>query len=228
MRISADRLTVRPADHMAWPARAGQTPRRCRMTFEPGGQMRQRPDRRSRVEAPQGCVSRSHPQAVASAECCRPRSGRRYPDPADLRAATIAASRPARPRILGRRDLGSMYDESLPTSGYGYACSATPSSDSPATPGAAGLGPRPGLSFGLIHPRTGPFTGGHPDRVRAARGRWRTPVNSMQHCWTACWGQPLRSSNLLSSATADLRRCGQIRVGAALPPTACVSFSVSV
>jgi len=33
-----------------------------------------------------------------------------------------------------------------------------------------------GLSFGLIHPRTGPFTGGYPDRVRAARGRWRTPV----------------------------------------------------
>ena len=89
-------------------------------------------------------------------------------------------------------------------------------------------GPEPGLSFGLIHLRTGPFTGGHPDRVRAARGRWRTPVNSMQHCWKACWGQPLRSSNLLSSATADLRRRGQIMVGAALPPTACVSFSVSV
>jgi len=66
---------------------------------------------------------------------------------------------------------------------------------------AVGLGPRPGLSFGLIHPRTGPFTGGHPDRVRAARGRWRTPVNAMQQCWKACWGQPLRSSNLLSSAT---------------------------
>ena len=60
--------------------------------------------------------------------------------------------------------------------------------------------PRPGLSFGLIHPRTGPFTGGHPDRVRAVRGRWRTPVNAMRHCWKACWGQPLRSSNLLSSA----------------------------
>ena len=63
---------------------------------------------------------------------------------------------------------------------------------------AAGLGPRPGLSFGLIHPRTGPFTGDHPDRVRAARGRWRTPVNAMQHCWKACWGQPLASSNLAS------------------------------
>src|SRR5262249_15875703 len=66
------------------------------------------------------------------------------------------------------------------------------------------LGSRPwpgrGLSFGLIHPRTGPFTGGHSDRVRAARGRWRTPVNAMQHCWKACWGQPLASSNLASSA----------------------------
>jgi len=36
--------------------------------------------------------------------------------------------------------------------------------------------PGPGLSFGLIHPRSAPFTGGHPDRVRAARGRWRTLV----------------------------------------------------
>src|SRR6516225_9258172 len=41
----------------------------------------------------------------------------------------------------------------------------------------------------------------HPDRVYAVRGRWRTPVNAGQHCWKACWGQPLRSSNPLSSAT---------------------------
>jgi len=61
--------------------------------------------------------------------------------------------------------------------------------------------PGPGLSFGLIHPRPPLFTGGHPDRVRAVRGRWQTPVNAGQHCWKACWGQPLRSSNLLSSAT---------------------------
>ena len=66
-----------------------------------------------------------------------------------------------------------------------------------------------GLSFGLIHPRTGPFTGGYPDRVRAARGRWRTPVNAGQHCWKACWGQPLRSSNLLSSA---ILTCGKLLV----------------
>ena len=26
-------------------------------------------------------------------------------------------------------------------------------------------------------------------------------MNAGQHCWKACWGQPLRSSNLLSSAT---------------------------
>jgi len=68
-------------------------------------------------------------------------------------------------------------------------------------------GPEPGLSFGLIHPRPGPFTDVHADRVRAARGRWRTPVNAMQHCWKACWGQPLRSSNLLSSATCDQAIC---------------------
>ena len=67
----------------------------------------------------------------------------------------------------------------------------------------------PGLSFGLIHPRTGTFTSGHPDYVRAARGRWRTPVNSVQHCWKACWGQPLRSSNLLSSATLACKNIGE-------------------
>ena len=54
-----------------------------------------------------------------------------------------------------------------------------------------------------IHRRPAPFTGGHPDRVRAGHGRWRTPVNAGQHCWKACWGRPLRSSNLLSSATSD-------------------------
>jgi hypothetical protein len=58
-----------------------------------------------------------------------------------------------------------------------------------------------GLSFGLIHPRPAPFTGGHPDRVRAGHGRWRAQVNAGQHCWKACKGQPFRSSNLLSSAT---------------------------
>ena len=39
--------------------------------------------------------------------------------------------------------------------------------------------------------------------VSPGHGRWRTPVNAGQHCWKACWGQPLRSSNLLSSATSD-------------------------
>jgi hypothetical protein len=56
--------------------------------------------------------------------------------------------------------------------------------------------PGPGLSFGLIHPRPPPFTDVHSDRVRAVGGRRRTPVNAVQQCW-----QPLRSSNLLSSAT---------------------------
>ena len=77
-----------------------------------------------------------------------------------------------------------------------------PSSDSAATPEPR-LRPGPGLSFGLIHPRPGPFTGGHPDRVCAVRGLWRTSVNTGQHCWKACWGQPLASSNLASSATSD-------------------------
>ena len=44
------------------------------------------------------------------------------------------------PGIGDRRDLGSMYDESLPMSGYGRACGATLFSDSAARHGAAGLG----------------------------------------------------------------------------------------
>jgi hypothetical protein len=55
--------------------------------------------------------------------------------------------------IGDRRDLGSMEDESLPTSGYGRS-GATPSSDSAATPGAAGLGPGLGSVLGsFIHVR---------------------------------------------------------------------------
>jgi hypothetical protein len=63
--------------------------------------------------------------------------------------------------------------------------------------------PGSGLSFGLIHSRPRPFTDVHPDRVCAVRGRWRPPVNAGQHCWKACWGQPLASSNLASSAVSD-------------------------
>ena len=41
-------------------------------------------------------------------------------------------------------------------------------------------------------------------------------MNAGQHCWKACWGQPLRSSNLLSSATLTRenndRRCRQTGV----------------
>ena len=44
------------------------------------------------------------------------------------------------------------------------------------------------------------FTGVRLGHVLAAHGRWRTRVNAGQRCWKACWGQPLRSSNLLSSA----------------------------
>jgi hypothetical protein len=54
-----------------------------------------------------------------------------------------------------------------------------------------------------IHPRLASFTNVHADRVCAVRGRGRTPVNTGQHCWKACWGQPLASSNFASSATSD-------------------------
>ena len=39
--------------------------------------------------------------------------------------------------------------------------------------------------FRLVSARPGPFTGGHPDRVRAVHGRRRTSVNAGQHCWKA-------------------------------------------
>jgi len=64
------------------------------------------------------------------------------------------------------------------------------------------------LSFCLIHSRPGPFTDVHPDRVCAVRGRWRTSVNAGQHCWKACWGQPLASSNLASSALLTRQYAG--------------------
>ena len=51
-----------------------------------------------------------------------------------------------------------------------------------------------------IHPGPAPFTGGHPDDVRARHERSGTPLNAGQHCWKACKGQTFRSSNLLSSA----------------------------
>ncbi len=60
---------------------------------------------------------------------------------------------------------------------------------------------QPSLISSLIHPRPAPFTDGRVWRIRAGRGRRRPSVNAGQHCWKACWGQPLRSSNLLSSAT---------------------------
>jgi len=38
------------------------------------------------------------------------------------------------------------------------------------------------------------------NRETAGHGPWRPPADDGQHCWKACWGQPLKSSNLLSSA----------------------------
>ena len=68
-------------------------------------------------------------------------------------------------------------------------------------------GPPGPLSQFLSHsPPSGAVRRCSPDRVCAVRGRWRTPAIAGQHCWKACWGQPLRSSNLLSSAMLDLRK----------------------
>ena len=45
----------------------------------------------------------------------------------------------------------------------------------------------------------------------------RTAMNEGQHCWKACWGQPLASSNLASSATLICGNAGRNgrRAGAA-------------
>src|SRR5262249_11778674 len=59
------------------------------------------------------------------------------------------------------------------------------------------------LSSCLIRLRPAPFASVRSGHVLAGPGRWRTPVNTGQHCWKACWGQPLASSNLASSATSD-------------------------
>jgi hypothetical protein len=75
---------------------------------------------------------------------------------------------------------------------------------------AACSGWRPCLSFCLIHLRPAPFTSDRLRHVLAGHGRWRPLANAGAHCWKACWGQPLRSSNLLSSATSDqaIRQAG--------------------
>jgi len=39
-----------------------------------------------------------------------------------------------------------------------------------------------------------------PAQIRARHERSRPVVNAGQQCWKACWGQPLASSNLASSA----------------------------
>ena len=53
-------------------------------------------------------------------------------------------------------------------------------------------------------------------------------MNAGQHCWKACWGQPLASSNLASSATLTCYDALGLRSHAVPCPTARVSFSVSV
>jgi len=75
------------------------------------------------------------------------------------------------------------------------------------------------------------FGGGRQDpsvTVSPGHGRRRTPVNAGQHCWKACWGQPLASSNLASSATLTCYDALGLRSHAVPCPTARVSFSVSV
>jgi hypothetical protein len=65
---------------------------------------------------------------------------------------------------------------------------------------AASAGPR-----WTPHWTRGPFTNGRAEGIGAGHGRWRTPVSEHRQCWKACWGQPFKSSNLLSSDIPDQR-----------------------
>jgi hypothetical protein len=85
----------------------------------------------------------------------------------------------------------------------GQEIASTLTSADPKTGRSAVGRPASCLSFCLIHLRPAPFTRDRSGHVRAGHGRWWTSVNGAQHCWKACWGQPLASSNLASSATSD-------------------------
>ena len=50
--------------------------------------------------------------------------------------------------------------------------------------------------------------GRRPIGIGKGHGRWWPVVNSGQQCWKACWGQPLKSSNLLSSASLTCKNTG--------------------
>ena len=140
------------------------------------------------------------------------------------RRSRTGACCPARRGRLGRRARNLHAVDGCPPqpAGTGARCRAheiasalTGRRSAAALPRRRPLGPC--LSFCLIHPRPGPFTDVHPDRVCAVRGRWRTPVNAGQHCWKACWGQPLASSNLASSATLTCKNPGLGRQQAGAP-----------
>src|SRR5262249_9899628 len=61
--------------------------------------------------------------------------------------------------------------------------------------------PGRGLISGLIRQRSAGFSTHQPEPIGDGQGRWRIIVNGSKQNWKACLGQPLRSSNLLSSAT---------------------------
>jgi hypothetical protein len=133
--------------------------------------------------------------------CCR--SGCGCPYPANL----SAAADPANPSARRAYSIAQLRDPCSTNRCLRPVTTTHAALLRPATRPHLRLGPGPGLVSVLvsIHPRPPPFTGGHPSRVRAGRGRWRTPVNAGQHCWKACWVQALASSNLASSATLTCR-----------------------
>jgi hypothetical protein len=80
------------------------------------------------------------------------------------------------------------------TRSQGSAPAATIRARGPGLPSDTNRSPlaRRSWSQVWVSPRPASFTGGHPNRVRAGGGRWRTPANVGQHCWKACKGEPFR------------------------------------
>jgi len=88
--------------------------------------------------------------------------------------------------------------------------------------------PLPWLQFWLHSPAYSSVQEPHPPQPHRRSERSRTPLYPQTNIWKACWGQPLTSSNLVSSAIA---LTGQYDEGPDRPRSGsssrCVSVSVS-
>ncbi len=84
----------------------------------------------------------------------------------------------------------------------------------------------PGRSLirSLIQLRPAPFTPVRPATPGAGSRRTRLPVNTGTQTWKACWGQPLASSNLASSAALTSHDVESWQPTSACLGSSCLSF----